>query len=71
MRPTDLGDTQGGMQSTKNAGPIVAHSKAPGIGLTLILRFIALLEPTREGLVEITQAAPHAPMYVRLSFTAS
>ena len=37
----------------------------------VVVHFIALLELTREGLVEITQAAPYAPMYVRLSFTAS
>jgi len=37
----------------------------------VVVHFIALLELTREGLVEITQAAPYAPMYVRLAFTAS
>lgn len=37
----------------------------------VVVHFIALLELTREGLVEITQAAPYAPMYVRLTFTAS
>ncbi|HYA65243.1 MAG TPA: ScpA family protein [Burkholderiaceae bacterium] len=34
-----------------------------------IVHFLALLELAREGLVEITQAVPYAPMYVRLSFT--
>jgi len=37
----------------------------------VIVHFLALLELTREGLVEITQAVPFAPMYVRLSFTPS
>jgi len=37
----------------------------------VVVHFLALLELTREGLVEITQAAPYAPMYVRLAFTAS
>ncbi len=36
-----------------------------------VVHFLALLELTREGLVEITQAVPFAPMYVRLSFTPS
>ena len=44
----------------------------PGQGApVVVVHFIALLELTREGLVEITQAAPYAPMYVRLTFTAS
>jgi len=37
----------------------------------VVVHFLALLELTREGLLEITQAAPYAPMYVRLAFTAS
>lgn len=37
----------------------------------VVVHFLALLELTREGLVEITQAVPFAPMYVRLSFTPS
>ncbi len=44
----------------------------PGQGTpVVVVHFIAMLELTREGLVEITQAAPYAPMYVRLAFTAS
>ncbi len=44
----------------------------PGQGTpVVVVHFIALLELTREGLVEITQAAPYAPMYVRLTFAAS
>lgn len=35
----------------------------------VIVNFIALLELSRESLVEITQAEPYAPIYVRLSFT--
>jgi segregation and condensation protein A len=27
--------------------------------------FLALLELAREGLIEVTQAAPYAPIYVR------
>jgi len=37
----------------------------------VVVHFLALLELTREGLVEITQAAPFAPMYVRLSYVPS
>jgi segregation and condensation protein A len=37
----------------------------------VVVHFLALLELTREGLVEITQAAPYAPMYVRLAFLPS
>jgi len=33
----------------------------------LIVSFIALLELSREGLVELTQASAYAPIYVRLS----
>ncbi len=34
----------------------------------VVVHFIAMLELTREGLVEITQAEPYAPIYVRLSY---
>jgi segregation and condensation protein A len=37
----------------------------------VVVHFLALLELTREGLVDITQAAPFAPLYVRLSYVAS
>jgi segregation and condensation protein A len=37
----------------------------------VVVHFLALLELTREGLVEITQAAPFAPMYVRLAYVPS
>jgi segregation and condensation protein A len=36
----------------------------------VVVHFLALLELAREGLVQITQAAPFAPMYVRLGYTA-
>jgi segregation and condensation protein A len=34
-----------------------------------IVHFLALLELAREALVDITQAAPFAPIYVRLAYT--
>ncbi len=37
----------------------------------LIVHFLALLELARENLIEITQAAPYAPLYVRLAYTPS
>lgn len=37
----------------------------------VVVHFLALLELAREGLVQITQAAPFAPMYVRLAYTAN
>jgi len=37
----------------------------------VVVHFLALLELSREGLVDITQAAPFAPLYVRLSYAAS
>jgi segregation and condensation protein A len=41
---------------------------ALGGGLpAVVVHFLALLELAREGLVEITQAVPLAPIYVRLS----
>jgi segregation and condensation protein A len=35
----------------------------------LVVNFIALLELSRESLVEITQAEAYAPIYVRLAYT--
>lgn len=35
----------------------------------LVVSFLALLELAREGLIDITQAAPYAPIYVRLAGT--
>ncbi len=36
-----------------------------------IVHFLALLELARESLVDITQAAPYAPVYVRLAYAPS
>ncbi|MDB5804441.1 MAG: segregation and condensation protein [Betaproteobacteria bacterium] len=36
-----------------------------------VVHFLALLELTREGLVDITQAEPYAPIYVRLAYTTA
>lgn len=37
----------------------------------VVVHFLALLELARESLLEITQAEPYAPLYVRLSYTRS
>ncbi len=37
----------------------------------VVVTFIAMLELSRENLVEVTQAAPYAPIYVRLSYQPS
>lgn len=37
----------------------------------VIVHFLALLELARENLIEITQATPFAPLYVRLAYTPS
>lgn len=37
----------------------------------VVVTFVALLELAREALVEITQAEPYAPIYVRLSYLPS
>ncbi len=43
-----------------------------GHGLpVVVVTFIAMLELARETLVEVTQAAPYAPIYVRLSYRPS
>jgi segregation and condensation protein A len=34
----------------------------------LVVLFLALLELARENLIEVTQAAPYAPLYVRLAY---
>ena len=34
----------------------------------LVVNFIAMLELSRESLIEITQAEAYAPIYVRLSY---
>ena len=37
----------------------------------VVVHFLAMLELSRELLLEITQAEPYAPIYVRLAFTSS
>jgi segregation and condensation protein A len=37
----------------------------------IVVHFLALLELARESLLEITQAAAYAPLYVRLTYTQS
>ncbi|HUH40136.1 MAG TPA: ScpA family protein [Castellaniella sp.] len=37
----------------------------------VVVHFLALLELSRESLIQITQAAPYAPLYLRLSYTRS
>ncbi|TSH90747.1 segregation/condensation protein A [Verticiella sediminum] len=37
----------------------------------IVVHFIAMLELARESLLEITQAEPYAPIYVRLAYTSS
>jgi len=36
----------------------------------IVVHFIAMLELSRESLLEITQAEPYAPIYVRLAYTS-
>ncbi len=44
----------------------------PGLGAQVaVVTFIALLELAREALIEITQAEPFAPIYVRLAYQPS
>jgi segregation and condensation protein A len=35
----------------------------------VVVHFLALLELARESLLEITQAGPYAPIYIRLAYT--
>ena len=37
----------------------------------LVVTFIAMLELSRESLIELTQAEAFAPIYVRLAYSAS
>ncbi len=44
----------------------------PARGLPLlVVNFIALLELTKGTLIEITQAEPFAPIYVRLAYSST
>ena len=45
-----------------------AINSGKGISI-VIVNFIAMLELSREALIEITQAEPYAPIYVRLAYT--
>ena len=52
----------------QNGRPV--HFKSDLIdGRVVVVNFIALLKLSRESLVEITQAEPFAPIYVRLAYT--
>jgi segregation and condensation protein A len=42
------------------------HARGPAVA---VVHFLALLELARESLIDITQAAPYAPIYVRLAYT--
>ena len=35
----------------------------------VVVNFVAMLELSRESLLEITQAEPYAPIYVRLAYS--
>ena len=37
----------------------------------LVVNFLAVLELAREGLIEVTQSAPYAPIYVRIGVAAA
>jgi segregation and condensation protein A len=37
----------------------------------VVVHFLALLELARETLLDITQAEPYAPIYVRLAYTSA
>jgi len=47
-----------------------AELLAKGVPI-VIVHFLALLELARENLIEVTQAAPFAPIYLRLGYTPS
>ena len=53
------------MEFTDLFEDLVAQGSARSV---LVVNFIAMLELSREALVEITQAEPYAPIYVRLNY---
>lgn len=60
------------LQSTRfvEFGELFEEAIKSGKGIpVVIVNFIAMLELSREALVEITQAEPYAPIYVRLAYT--
>jgi segregation and condensation protein A len=56
------------MEFTDLFEDLVAQGSARSV---LVVNFIAMLELSREALVEITQAEAYAPIYVRLSYQPS
>lgn len=51
---------------------LFTEALASGGGVpVIVVHFLALLELAKEGLIDITQAAPFAPIYVRLGYTPS
>jgi segregation and condensation protein A len=51
-------------------GELFEDAIKSGKGISVVIvNFIAVLELSREALVEITQAEPYAPIYVRLAYT--
>jgi len=60
------------LQSTRfvEFGELFEEAIHSGGGVAVVIvNFIAMLELSREALVEITQAEPYAPIYVRLAYT--
>ena len=60
------------LQSTRfvEFGELFEDAIKSGGGVSVVIvNFIAMLELSREALVEITQAEPYAPIYVRLAYT--
>ena len=60
------------LQNTKfvEFGELFEEAIKSGKGIPIVIvNFIAMLELSREALVEITQAEPYAPIYVRLAYT--
>jgi segregation and condensation protein A len=60
------------LQSTRfvEFGELFEEAIKSGNGIpVIIVNFIALLELSREALIEVTQAEPYAPIYVRLAYT--
>jgi segregation and condensation protein A len=58
------------LQSTKFIEFTELFDPARGVPV-VVVNFIALLELAKETLIEITQAEPFAPIYVRLSYSPS
>ena len=51
-------------------GELFEDAIKSGKGIPIVIvNFIAMLELSREALIEITQAEPYAPIYVRLAYT--